>query len=111
MNRRQVAVIAIGVAALLGMGVYCPWYVKEPEMPGAWETPDGYFVGGLTSYRTATKYRWYFDPPEVHLRPATVRVDWVRLLLQAAGMMAVGAFLMRFAGDSARFGIQGLSPS
>jgi hypothetical protein len=99
MNRRQVLVLAVGVAALLGMAAYCPWYVKEPLMPGPpVVTPDGAVIGGVADDRVATVYRWAWDPPVPGLQPATVRVDWVRLLFQAAGVAAVtagGVLLLR----------------
>ena len=94
MNRRQGAVLAVGLATLLGMAAYCPWYVKEPQLPGPPViTPDGAVIGGDgPDYRADTVYRWCWDPPVPQLHPATVRVNWARLLLQAAGaVVAAGA--------------------
>lgn len=99
MNRRQGAVLVIGLAGLLGMAAYCPWHVVEPLMPGPpVVTPGGVVIGGVGENRDATVYTWCWEPPVPRLQPATVQVDWGRLTLQAAGLGAVtgaGVWLLR----------------
>jgi hypothetical protein len=98
MDCRRWVVLGFCALALVGVGLYCPWSVVEPIMPGGpVRSPGGAVIGGAgPEFQGRTVYRWAWDPPRATLEPATVRVNWPLLILEIGAVVVIGVVAGRW---------------
>jgi len=93
MNAAQRIVLVVGIAAVLGRGLWPPWVYIHTEWEGSWRVTPAH----VTVVRPAG-FSFIDDPPQVKSPDSGVRLDVAQLAMQEAIIViatVMGVFLFK----------------